>query len=118
MGINKGGRKATLIPNLMYALNLSSNKKLELIERVSKDKGIRIDKHKLLAVVNILTNEETDELNISLELSANNLQELGLSKTQAYNYINTIKGINTILERRRDVLSMDDWTKSRLYSAS
>ncbi len=116
MGINKGGRKATLIPNLMYALNLSNKKKLQLIERVITEKGLRIDPLKILEVVNILTNEETD-LDISLELSTNNLIELGLARSTAYKYVDIIKRINDILSTRNDVLKMDDWTKSRLYSA-
>jgi hypothetical protein len=118
MSVNKGGRKATLIPNLCHALGLSRDKRLKLIDSALKDLNISLDRLKVLEILMILTNEETLELGICLDLSASNLQELGLSKTSAYRYITIIKHINKTLERRTDVLRMADWTKSRLYSAS
>ena len=105
-----------LIPNYCYALNLSVDKIIMLVVNSLTELNLRIEPKKLVDVLRTLTNEPDKDT--CMNLSAKNLQDLGLPRATAYKYISVIKHINQKLVTRSDVTNMTPWVKKRLYSAA
>ncbi len=118
---NKTANKQSVkrIPNYCHALNLSVDKVTRLVVDELTKLDLRIVPSKIVAVLTLLTNEVLVDYGFyetELELSANNLQEHGLSRSMSYNYIKVIKGINEVLKKEGYMDNMSPWVIKRLNS--
>lgn len=109
------------IPNYCHALNLSVDKVTRLVVDELTKLNLRIVPSKIVAVLTLLTNEVLKDYGFyetELELSVSNLQEHGLSKTTAYDYVRVIKGINQVLKKEGYMDNMSPWVIKRLNSVT